>query len=152
MPYKNKKKKAEYNKQYRQAHKIEKSEYNKQYRKKNKDYFNNKQKQFYQKNKDYYAEKNKQYRNTPVGRAYYLLKDYIRDDRDYRRISDELPLNYVTVADVVRLITKKCAHFDECGTYGWRKIGLNRLDNSKPHTIDNVEPCCFKCNIRLPRK
>jgi len=91
-------------------------------------------------------QKNINYSHTIVGRAIKLRLKYINNDRKYGRIGKELPIDYVTVQDVVRLITKKCAHFDECGTYGWRKIGLNRLDNSLPHIKRNVEPCCVKCN------
>lgn len=44
------------------------------------------------------------------------------------------------------IYTKSCVH---CGETDWTKLGCNRLDNSKPHTIDNVEPCCLECNLRL---
>ena len=44
---------------------------------------------------------------------------------------------------VENIYTKPCPH---CGETDWHNLGCNRLDNSKPHTIDNVEPCCFHCN------
>lgn len=50
---------------------------------------------------------------------------------------------------VDNIYTKKCAH---CGKTGWKIIGCNRLDNSKPHTKDNIEPCCFHCNCVLNGK
>ena len=34
-----------------------------------------------------------------------------------------------------------------CGETDWRKLGLDRINNSKPHTEDNVVPCCRRCNI-----
>ena len=40
---------------------------------------------------------------------------------------------------------RPCAH---CGLQAIGLIGCNRLDNTKGHTIDNVEPCCLKCNAR----
>ena len=40
---------------------------------------------------------------------------------------------------------RPCAH---CGVQGIGNVGCNRLDNTKGHTIDNVEPCCHKCNSR----
>ena len=46
------------------------------------------------------------------------------------------------------IFTKPCAH---CGKEGWDVIGCNRLDNSKPHTMDNVEPCCFDCNRKYKK-
>lgn len=44
------------------------------------------------------------------------------------------------------ILFKSCVH---CGKTGWNVIGCNRLDNSKPHTMDNVEPCCLECNLKL---
>lgn len=142
----------------------DRKEYQKEYYEKNKANILNKRKLHYSINKENKLAKQKQYRkehneiivkynkkyyNTIVGRAHYLHNGYIRQDRKQGRIGKDLPKNYVTLSDVVRLITKKCAHFDKCGSYGWKKIGLNRLDNSKPHTIDNVEPCCWECNRKF---
>ena len=47
---------------------------------------------------------------------------------------------------VDNIYTKKCAYCDETD---WRKLGCNRIDNSKGHTRDNVEPCCFHHNCVL---
>ena len=47
---------------------------------------------------------------------------------------------------VENIFSQPCAH---CGENNWEKIGCNRLDNDKPHTKDNVEPCCKECNDRL---
>ena len=47
---------------------------------------------------------------------------------------------------IKNIFSRPCAH---CGETDWRKLGCNRLDNSKPHTMDNCEPCCLKCNNRL---
>jgi len=46
------------------------------------------------------------------------------------------------------IYAKKCVH---CGESDWHKLGCNRINNSKPHTIDNVEPCCYRCNVKLYR-
>lgn len=103
----------------------------------------------YLKNRDKILTSSKEKYETIVGRAIALRNAYISTDRLKGRIGEEIPNEYVTVSDVVRLITKKCAHFDECGTYGWRKIGLNRFDNSLPHLKSNVEPCCNNCNQKI---
>lgn len=52
---------------------------------------------------------------------------------------------------VDNILSKPCAH---CGKTRWDVIGCNRIDNSKPHTKDNVEPCCMECNVELvhPKK
>lgn len=80
------------------------------------------------------------YRNSPRGRAQYLLCNYNRSDRKFNRGKGDLTINWL----VDNIIFKPCAH---CGKEGWDIIGCNRLDNSKPHTKDNVEPCCKECNL-----
>ena len=84
----------------------------------------------------------RQYLKTPLGRAHDLLGTYRVEDR--KRDRGECTLTAQWIVD--NIFTKPCAH---CGETDWRKIGCNRLDNSKPHTEDNVEPCCQSCNSRL---
>lgn len=47
---------------------------------------------------------------------------------------------------IENIYTKPCVH---CGETDWRKLGCNRIDNDLPHTKDNVESCCYECNIKL---
>lgn len=84
----------------------------------------------------------RQYLKTPLGRAHDLLGTYRVEDR--KRGRGECTLTAQWIVD--NIFTKPCVH---CGETDWRKIGCNRLDNSKPHTEDNVEPCCMKCNNQL---
>ena len=84
----------------------------------------------------------KEYTKTPMGRALYLLNRYKRSDKKYNRGESDLTARWV----VENIFSKSCAH---CGETDWTKLGCNRLDNSKPHTKDNVEPCCWKCNHTL---
>lgn len=86
-----------------------------------------------------------EYINTPIGRASNLLGGYRREDRKYNRGEGDLTKEWI----VENILFKPCAH---CGKEGWRIIGCNRLDNSKPHTMDNVEPCCIKCNCKIAEK
>lgn len=132
---KNKEREKEKQKKYRQEHRKENIEYCRQWR---------------IDNSEYYKRHLAQYFNeTIVGRAVMLRSGYITEDRKKGRIGNELPKDYVSISDVVRLITRKCSYFDVCHTYGWRKIGLNRINNSLPHILSNVEPCCVDCNNRL---
>ncbi len=89
------------------------------------------------------AEYNKQYRQTPMGRADKLLYRYRKSDIEKNRGECTIP-NAKWIVD--NIFTKKCAHCEETD---WSKLGCNRLDNSLPHTPDNVEPCCFICNCKL---
>lgn len=84
----------------------------------------------------------KQLSKTPMGRALYLVGDYRQADRKYARGECNLTAKWI----VENIFSKPCVH---CGETDWTKLGCNRLDNSKPHTMDNVEPCCKKCNLKL---
>lgn len=92
----------------------------------------------------HYEKYIKPYRNTPNGRANHLIAAYNEQDKLYNRGRGDLTTKWV----VENIFTKPCAH---CGKEGWQIIGCNRLDNSKPHTKDNVEPCCVECNVRQVR-
>ena len=83
-------------------------------------------------------------RNTPIGRAEMLLSMYNQSDKNKGRGRGDLTSQWI----VDNIFSKPCAH---CGETDWHKIGCNRLDNSKPHTMDNVEPCCGKCNSKLAK-
>ena len=75
-------------------------------------------------------------------RALNLLNRYKNNDKKYNRGESDLTAQWI----MDNIFTKPCSH---CGKTGWNVIGCNRLDNTKPHTIDNVEPCCFECNNKL---
>lgn len=90
---------------------------------------------------------NKQYRSKPAGRARYLVDNYKQQDKLNNVGECDLTAQWV----VDNILFKPCAH---CGKTGWEVIGCNRLDNTKPHSKDNVEPCCAECNVELehPKK
>ena len=96
--------------------------------------------QYYKQWKEDNPNYSKEYRKTPMGRAVYLINDYKRNDKLYNRGECTLTAKWI----VDNIFTKPCAH---CGKSGWQIIGCNRLDNSRPHTEDNVEPCCMECNV-----
>lgn len=104
-----------------------------------KEYKAEKIKQWREDHKAEIAEYNKQYHNTPMWRAAYLLSTYKKNDKKYNRGESDLTAQWI----VDNIFSKPCAH---CGKKGWKIIGCNRLDNSKPHTKNNVEPCCADCN------
>lgn len=166
-----KEERREYNKKYYQANRERYKEYYKQYyqdnaelfkeyRKENAEYHKEYNKQYYQNNSERRKEQmkrwnkdnserrkeyDKQYRKTPMGRASHLLMAYNQSDKKHNRGKGNLTAEWI----VENIFSKPCTH---CGISGWEVIGCNRIDNDKPHTKDNVEPCCGKCNINLPRK
>ena len=70
-------------------------------------------------------------------RALNLLYNYKRHDRDANRICD---LTEKWLED--NICSKPCTY---CGSTV--SVGADRIDNSKGHTMDNVLPCCRRCNI-----
>ena len=149
----NREKHLEQTKKYHQANKEKSKEYYKEYYQANKEnykkyYQDNKEKrleqrkEYYQANKEKIAEQKKEYRKTPMGRALYLVSAYNQADREANRGQGDLTAEWI----VENIFTKKCAY---CDKEGWDVIGCNRIDNSKPHTKDNVEPCCFEHNVKL---
>lgn len=90
---------------------------------------------------NYYVKK---WQHTPYGRANHLLNSYRQSDKKANRGE----CNLTTAWILENIFTKPCVH---CGKEGWDVIGCNRLDNSKPHTMDNVEPCCFDCNRKYKK-
>ena len=77
--------------------------------------------------------------NPKGARANKLVQRYNDMDEKHGFGKGDLTAKWI----VENIFTKPCAH---CGKTGWDIIGCNRLDNSKPHTKDNVEPCCEECN------
>jgi hypothetical protein len=68
----------------------------------------------------------------------YTLYDARRSDRQRG-----FPTSDLTIDLVKELIASGCSY---CGDKSVR-IGLDRIDNSKGHTSDNVVPCCMRCNL-----
>ena len=76
-------------------------------------------------------------------RATHLLCGYRKQDKK-NGFGNVIDFDGKWIVD--NILSKPCVH---CGESDWTKIGCNRIDNSKPHTKDNVEPCCRHCNISL---
>ena len=79
-------------------------------------------------------------RKDPKNSARFILMDYVRDDRK-RGLENELDLEFVK-----EQIAKGCSY---CGETEIR-MSLDRIDNTRGHTRDNVVPACHRCNyVRL---
>lgn len=74
-----------------------------------------------------------------MGRAFSLLSSYQQNDKDHNRGECTLTAQWI----VDNIFTQKC-HW--CPETDWREMGCDRIDNSLPHTPDNVIPCCKACN------
>lgn len=132
----------ECNKKYYNNHTEKMKEYRKKYNSENKELINERGKLYYAKHKTEFSERAKRYIKTKFGRATILLTRYNSADIEKGRGKGDLTAEWI----VENIFTQPCPY---CGETDWRKIGCNRIDNSKPHTMDNVEPCCGECNIKL---
>ena len=101
--------------------------------------------EYYKNNKEHLSKRLLEWLKTKKGRASHLLNAYRANDVKYNRGECTLTAEWI----IEHIFTQPCAH---CGESDWRELGCNRLDNSLPHTPDNVEPCCLKCNLKLEGK
>lgn len=116
----------ERNKEYRKNNKTKLSEYNKSYR---------------EKNKDILLEKKREYLTSKVGRATYLAYNYKQMDKQAERGECTITPEWI----IDNIFSKSCKY---CGKTDWHELGCDRIDNSRPHTEDNVVCCCGECNVK----
>ena len=136
----------ERNRRYRQKHKEKICEQKAEYRKNNKEKIAERGAEYRKNNREKIAERMAEYmaeyRSTKYGRAKNLLGSYRRVDKKYNR--GECTLTADWIVDNI-FSGQGCVY---CGESDWRKLGCDRIDNSKPHTPENCVPCCHACNIK----
>lgn len=79
-------------------------------------------------------------KDTPLYRAQYQVRSYRRDDVN-NGFGDVIDFDAQWVID--NIYSKQCIY---CGETDWKKLGCDRIDNTKPHTKDNVVCSCWECN------
>lgn len=82
------------------------------------------------------AAKQRSDRATNTRSWRFILRDSKAADRNKHRKND---LDAEFIKD---LIAHGCSYCDD----KQGRVGLDRIDNSKGHTRDNVNPCCWRCN------
>lgn len=127
-------------KEYDEKHKKQKTEYNKQYYEDNKEKIREQQKEYKENNKETIKQKQSDYYNTQYGRAIGLLYSYIHNDKIHNR--GECTLTAKWIVDNI-FSGQKCVYCDETD---WHKLGCDRIDNTLPHTPDNVVCSCWEHN------
>ena len=90
---------------------------------------------------DYMAKFMAKKRLTLIGRAEYLETNYKRLDKESNRGESTITAEWI----VENIFTQPC-HY--CGETDWKKLGCDRINNTLPHTPENVVPCCGKCNVK----
>ena len=91
--------------------------------------------------KEYKKAYYKAYSETPHGRAKYLLSRYRQSDRERNLGETTITSDWI----VDNIFTSSCTY---CGETDWHKLGTDRIDNTKPHTTDNVVCACASCNTK----
>lgn len=106
-------------------------------------------KQWRDDNAEHIKQYKKQYYATIEGYARRIRNNNLGEDRKQGRIgADEDPLP--PLEQYIELL-QQSDYYDK-KHYPFNEMGLDRIDNSKPHTIDNVVPCSTKNNRRRGRK
>ena len=95
-------------------------------------------KEYYKENKEYFKSKHKEYISTIKGRAHIIYAGLRGADKN-----KGFPEPNITAEQISELIQQPC-HW--CGQTDWSKNGIDRLDNSRGHNIDNVVCSCCECN------
>lgn len=137
---------SEYYKQYYIDNKEKILSRTKQYKIDNKDKVAKHSKTHYEKYKERDKEKNnnrnKEFYNTLRGRCWHISHAYQQKDTKRFGTSEYT----VTTEQMQEMIeTHPCCFY--CGCEDISQLGLDRIDNNKPHTVDNCVVCCGKCNI-----
>jgi len=79
-------------------------------------------------------------KNTPLYRAQSQIRSYRQDDI-HNGFGDVINFDAQWILN--NIYSKQCIY---CGESDWKKLGCDRIDNTKPHTKDNVVCSCWKCN------
>lgn len=116
----------------------------KQWRKNNPQYHKQYDTEHKDERTEYKKQYNIEYRNTQIGKANTIAAGYKQADTEHGR---ENNINGQWIVN--NIFTSKCIY---CGKTDWKKLGCDRIDNTKGHTIDNVVCCCGKCNIERGTK
>lgn len=127
-------------KQYYEDNKPSILEGRKRYREENKDKVAESNKRWRKNNSDYVKEKQQKYYSTKIGRAKHLIQMYNQADmnRGYD-ISNNVDEKWITN----NIFTSKCVY---CGDSNWKHLGCDRIDETIPHTEDNIVCSCGICN------
>lgn len=110
----------------------------------NKEYFSKYHENWRKENKEELSERRAEYESTPEARALHLARNYKTHDLKANRGECTITGEWI----IKNIFTSPCRY---CGESDWRKLGCDRIDNSLPHTPDNVVCCCGDCNLKRNR-
>jgi hypothetical protein len=82
-------------------------------------------------------ERQRRYAKTDKGRAIFLAKAYEAIDKAKGQTSEVTQMFLLE-----QIFPSRCVY---CGTVD--RLGCDRIDNAKGHTLDNIVPACGDCNV-----
>lgn len=97
-------------------------------------------KKFRDTHKEQRLSEGREYDKTKSGRASRIARYLKQYDKDAGRGESTITQKWI----LDNIFTSSCVY---CGETDWRLLGCDRIDNSLPHTPDNVVCACGKCNI-----
>lgn len=135
--------KKEYQRQYYKNHREERIEASRQWKNANRDklraYNRKSSKRWYDSGRGLESVKKYQKSHPVETRASVLVQGYKKADKQKQRGECTLTTRWI----LENIFNSKCTY---CGVSGWTVLGCDRIDNSKPHTPDNVVCSCWDCN------
>lgn len=120
---------------------------NRRYKARNKDKIAESAKAYREKNRERLIKNAKKYRKE---NDLYIRKSRLSPKHKYKRLKEsaklrklELNIDFDTYCNIIE--KRQCYYCDS--SFGTETgSNLNRIDNTKGYSIDNVKPCCATCN------
>jgi len=76
---------------------------------------------------------------------------------NYRKTANARQLEFeISIQQFIKITAKNCHYcglpvsnikINKCGNGDFSYNGMDRIDNTKGYTVDNVVPCCRQCNF-----
>lgn len=113
------------------------------YREEHREQLNERARKYQAKHREVQRKRVNDYHETKRGRAMNLLTSYVQMDQERRGYRPRL-----TQDDIIRICFSDGSRCVWCGETDWHKLGLDRIDTSKAHDMDNSICSCRSCNIK----
>ena len=122
-------------------------DYNRKWRQTHREKHNENCRKWQSKHRETQQKRVNDYHETKQGRAVNLLTSYRQFDARRFNVYPKL-----TKEDIIRICFSEDSRCVWCSESSWKKLGLDRIDNEKPHDVDNCVCSCHDCNVRRHRK
>ena len=130
-----------YSKKWKLHNKNKVAQMKKEYRKRHPEVIRASRKRYKERRKDVKREKMKRFKESKEWQDILILRLYKKRYLQYKNNAKLKKREFsLSFEEFCNLLKSSCFY---CGGNGG---GIDRVDNSKGYTSDNVCPCCFPCN------